>query len=48
MTEEEAKKKAEYLIEKGYIVDKDVNTLAKEILQNINKSEFTGRPSPTL
>jgi hypothetical protein len=48
MTEEEAKKKAEYLIEKGYVVDKDIDTLVKEILKNINKNEFAGRPSPTL
>lgn len=48
MTEEEAKKKAEYLIEKGYVVDRDVNNLTKEILKNINKNEFAGRPSPTL
>ena len=36
MTEEEAEAKAEFLIDKGYVEGKDVDTLAKEILKSIN------------
>lgn len=47
MTEEEAKLKAEFLIEKGYIEGKDVDTLAKEILKSINKDVDRGTAIPT-
>ena len=46
MTEEEAKLKAEFLIERGYVIGKDEDTLAKEILQSINKSVDRGTPIP--
>ena len=47
MTEEEAKRKAEFLIERGYVEGKDVNQLAKEILQSINKDVDRGTAIPT-
>ena len=47
MTEEEAKRKAEFLIERGYVEGKDVSQLAKEILQSINKDVDRGTAIPT-
>lgn len=47
MTEEEAKHKAEYLIENGYVTDRDFDVLVKEILQSINKDVSRGTPIPT-
>lgn len=46
MTEEEAKLKAEFLIEHGYVEGKDTDTLAKEILQSINKNVSRGSAIP--
>ena len=47
MNQEEAKRKAEYLIEREYVTGKDVDTLAKEILQSINKNVDRGIAVPT-
>jgi hypothetical protein len=47
MTEEEAKRKAEFLIERGYVDGKDVDVLAKEILDSINKDVDRGTAIPT-
>jgi hypothetical protein len=47
MTEEEAKLKAEFLIERGYVIGKDEDTLTKEILNSINKSVDRGTAIPT-
>ena len=47
MTEEEAKRKAEYLVDNGYVVDKDLDVLVKEILNNINKDVSRGIGVPT-
>lgn len=38
MNEEDAIKKAEFLIEKGYVENTDVKKLAAKILKSINKS----------
>ena len=38
MNEEEAIKKAEFLIEKGYVENTDVKKLAAKILKSINNS----------
>lgn len=46
MNEEEAKAKAQYLIDKGYVEGKDVDELGKEILENINKDVSHGTAIP--
>ena len=38
MNEEDAIKKAEFLIDKGYVENADVKELAAKILKSINKS----------
>ena len=47
MYEHEAKKKAQYLIDRGYVEGKDVDELAKEILKNINKDVSRDTPIST-
>jgi hypothetical protein len=47
MDEQEAKKKAEYLIELGYVQGKEIDELAEEILKNINRSVDRGTAIPT-
>lgn len=47
MTKEEAKRKAEFLIERGYVEGKDVDTLTEEILNSINKDVDRGTAIPT-
>jgi len=47
MNEQEAKKKAEYLIELGYVEGKEIDELAEEILKNINRSVDRGSAIPT-
>ena len=47
MTEEEAKRKAEFLINRGYVTDRDFDVLVKEILGNINKNVDRGTAIPT-
>ena len=47
MTEEEAKRKAEFLINRGYVTDRDLDVLVKEILGNINKNVDRGTAIPT-
>ena len=37
MTEDEAKAKATFLIERGYVSGKEIDELAEEILRSINK-----------
>lgn len=47
MTEEDAKRQAEFLIERGYIEGKDADQLAKEILESINNSVSRDTPIST-
>jgi len=47
MNEQEAKKKAEYLIELGYVEGKEIDELAEQILKNINRSVDRGSAIPT-
>tara|TARA_B110000977_G_scaffold109641_1_gene142699 strand:- start:1995 stop:2159 length:165 start_codon:yes stop_codon:yes gene_type:complete len=44
---EEAKKKAGYLVDKGYVEGKDIDVLAEEILNNINRVVDRGTAIPT-
>jgi TPP-dependent pyruvate/acetoin dehydrogenase alpha subunit len=47
VNEEQAIKRAEYLIENGYVEDKEVKQLAKEILKSINNTVDRGTAIPT-
>ena len=47
MTREEAQRRAQYLIDRKYVEGKDVDTLAKEIYESINKNVDRGTAIPT-
>ena len=47
MTEDEAKTKAQFLIDRGYVQGKEIDELAEEILRSINKDVDRGTPIPT-
>ena len=47
MNEQDAKEKAQYLIDHGYVVGKEIDELAREILKSINKNVDRGTAIPT-